>query len=434
MKKLLQIAMESATQAEVYFYHHDHDLINIQDESIKKVKSSISSGYALRVIKNGKIGKANTCNLLDRENLVQNALKSAESGIEVLFDFPKTDEIAELKTFDPNVKLINKNELINKAKEVVSYIKSKSDVQVHIFIDIKVSKRRIINSTGTDLEDQRSWFSVCLHLPFPDTFIGVSDSLINKTELVLDKSKIDVMFTLYEIHKKQIEVSSGKKKVILMPVALNSFVKRFDFALIPSAIENKTSPLVGKLGEKIFSDKLTISDNALDDADLMGRAFDGEGVASQNTAFVEKGLLKNIFTDLNYAAKLKLKSTGNGSRNENAGSVYPGVNCYSISPGDKSLKEMISEIDDGIIVYSLMEYSMAGNYLAGDYQIPVETAFQIRNGKLTGRVKECMLTGNIYDTLNRIASIENETHLNENHLLEVSNFPAISFEEINVSG
>ena len=76
MKKLLQIAMESATQAEVYFYHHNQDLINIQDENITKVKSSISSGYALRVINNGKIGIANTCNLLDRENLVKSALKS----------------------------------------------------------------------------------------------------------------------------------------------------------------------------------------------------------------------------------------------------------------------------------------------------------------------------------------------------------------------
>ncbi|MDA3884546.1 MAG: TldD/PmbA family protein [Candidatus Delongbacteria bacterium] len=430
MEKLLQIAMESVDQAEVYFFHRDGDSIKIADGNITEAKSSISSGYTLRVIKNGKIGLANTCNLLDREEFVKNAINSAKSGLKVEFNFPKTGKATDLKTFDPNIKLINKNELIKKVKEVISYIKSKSEAQVNINIGISTSKRRIINSAGTDLKDQKSWFSIYLHLPFPRTYTGISDYLvINKTDLVLDKSKIDAMLDFYDLHKQEIKVSTGKKKIIFMPKAVHSFVKRFHFAISPITIVNKTSPLLDKLGKKIFSDKLTISDNALDDSNLIARTFDGEGVACQNTAFVEKGVLKNIPTDLNYAAKLKHKTTGHGSRNEKEGSVYAGASFYTIAPGDKSLQVMISDIDEGIFVYSLMDAYMAGNYLAGDYSMPVEAAFYIKNGKLIGRVKECMLTGNIYDTLGKIAAIENK-----NHLSDVGNFPAISFEEINVSG
>ena len=89
---------------------------------------------------------------------------------------------------------------------------------------------------------------------------------------------------------------------------------------------------------------------------------------------------------------------------------------------------MISDTDEGIIIYSLMDIG-TGNFLAGDYSVSVSTAFYIKNGKLIGRVKDCMISGNIYESLNQIDAIENDVYF-----FGYGNFPAISFAEINVTG
>jgi len=429
MEKLLHIAKASAEQAEVYFSRCNDDVITINDGTLKTVKSSITSGYALRVIKNGKIGLAYTCNLLDREKLVAQALNSAEAGAKADFSFPKTDKVAELKPYDPSIKTFDKDQLMIEANEVINYIKSKSDAQVNIYIYIGVTQKDIINSTGTNLTECKSWYTFYLWLPFPSSASNVTYTILaSKAQSLMNKAEIDRMLELYALNENQIEVKTAKMKVILMPRSVNSFVGRFDAAARPACFENKTSPLVNKLGEQIFSDKLTIYQDPLDDSNTEYSAFDGEGVARQKTLFVEKGVFKNIYTDLNFAAKLNMQQTGNGGRSEIEGPITPSVNCYSVAPGDKSLAEMIAGIDEGIIVYGLMD-SYAGNFLAGDYSIGISTGFYIKNGNLIGRVKECMIAGNIYETFNRITAIENEAHF-----FGYGNFPAIAFDEISVAG
>jgi len=429
MEKLLQIAKESAEQAEVYFSRCNDDFITINDGNLKTVKSNISSGYALRVIKNGKIGLAFTCNLLDREKLIAQALNSAEAGAKADFNFPKTDKVAELKTYDADIKLIDKDQMIEEAKEVISYIKSKSTAQVDMCFYLAVWEKGIINSAGTNLTERKSWYTFYLTLPFPGTYSNISDCLlVKKPQALMDKVKIDRLLELYALNDNLIEVKTGKMKIILMPEPVNSFIGRFNSAARPACFENKTSLLVNKLGEQIFSDKLTIYQDPLDDSNLEASAFDGEGVARQKTVFVEKGVFKSIYTDLNFAAKLNMQPTGNGGRSEIDSPINPSVNCYSVAPGDKSLAEMIAGIDEGIIVYGLMD-SYSGNFMAGDYSMGISTGFYIKNGKLIGRVKECMISGNIYETLNRISAIENEAHF-----FGYGNMPAIAFDEISVAG
>ncbi|MBN1971351.1 MAG: TldD/PmbA family protein [Candidatus Delongbacteria bacterium] len=427
MEKLLQIAKEKADQAEIYYSRCSDDFISIIDSKFNKVTSSIVSGYALRVIKDGKIGFSYTRNLIDREKLIEQALKSAEKGAKVEFSFPKTTKTASLKTYDPDIKLVNKQQLIKEAKEIVQYIKSKSTAQIDMCFYIAEWEKRLVNSAGTSLRELKSWYTFYLSFPFPETVSNISISLLaKKQQPLMDKAKIDHLLELYTISEKQIKVITGKMKVILMPEAVGSFIGRFNEAIHPFYFDNKTSPLLNKMEKQIFSDKLTIYQDPLDDSNLEASAFDGEGVARQKTVFVENGVLKNIYTDLKYSAKLNLTPTGNGGRSEIESSINPSVNCYSITPGNKSLEEMIENIEEGIIIYNLMD-SYSGNILEGDYSIGVSAAFYIKNGKLIGRVKDAMINGNIYETLNQINAIENEVHF-----FGLGNFPAISFEEINV--
>jgi len=51
--------------------------------AVNKVSASIQSGVSLRILKDGKMGTAYTKNLIDREELVANALASLGAGVEL---------------------------------------------------------------------------------------------------------------------------------------------------------------------------------------------------------------------------------------------------------------------------------------------------------------------------------------------------------------
>lgn len=100
MEKLLKLASQAADQAEVYFNESSSDGVEFNDGKLEKADSSLSSGIALRVIKNGKMGLAYTRNLLDPEALVKQALTSAENGVEVSFRLPLTKDLPTLDTYN----------------------------------------------------------------------------------------------------------------------------------------------------------------------------------------------------------------------------------------------------------------------------------------------------------------------------------------------
>jgi len=428
MEKLLQIAKESAEQAEVFFTRCKDNYILIEDSNFKTVESSFVNGVALRIIKNGKIGFAYTRNLLDPKKLVEQALDSAEAGAKALFDFPKTDKIADLKTYDAGIEQIDKNKLVNDAKGIISYIKAKIDCQINIHYSFGVTEKGIINSSGTNLKEKKSSFSIHLIILFPGTKISIMECVLAKKYQTMDIVKIDKLIALYKLNEQQIIPQTGKMKVILMSQALMALMNCFNTANHPFYFCNKTTPLLNKLNQQIFSDQLTIYQDPLNDDNFEATAFDDEGVDCQKLVFVEKGVLKQHHTTLNYAAKLNCQSTGNAVRNGIESLPLVKVECYRIEPGNKSLEEMIAGIDEGLIVYSVMGAGN-GNVLAGDYSLGVMTGFYIKNGKIIGRVKDCMIAGNIYETFNQIDAIENETHYCSN-----GNFPAIAFNGISVAG
>jgi PmbA protein len=137
------------------------------------------------------------------------------------------------------------------------------------------------------------------------------------------------------------------------------------------------------------------------------RPCDDEGVASQHTPLVEKGAVKGFLYDLQTAALAKKKSTGNGSRSR--GSLpTPSPSALVITAGKTTFDEMVKDIKEGLVVEQLMGSQM-GNVLGGDFSGNVLLGFKIENGEIVGRVKDTMVSGNVYKLLKDIAAIGSET-------------------------
>ncbi len=428
MEKLLQIASQMADQAEVFYIEEAGDSVEFSDSKLDKADTSMSAGIALRVIKNGKLGLAHTRNLLDREALVKQALQSASSGMEVGFSFPKTTDVPRLNTYDPSLEKLGKDQLVGIGKDLIAYVNSKTKGQFNLNYWYTQSKGGVMNSAGTDLSAKSSDFVVFAQLIFPGTGSGLYRYRMDKALSEISRSEIDEMIELFKISETEIVPSTKPMPVIFTEQTLFALLSRFFTAAHPSYFYSKVSPLLNKFGEKIVSDKFSLWQDP-HAADMnSSNAFDTEGTPTRRYHFIENGILKAIPTDLNYAQKLGMEPTGNGIRHSVEDMPSASAINVCMQPGDKSLQEMIAGVEEGILAYSLMG-AHSGNVLNGDYSVGVSSGFMIKNGQLTGRVKDCLLSGNAYETLSNIAAIENVSHNLGSHKLS-----SVLFDAVNVAG
>jgi PmbA protein len=68
---------------------------------------------------------------------------------------------------------------------------------------------------------------------------------------------------------------------------------------------------------------------------------------------------------------------------------------------------MVSDIEEGLVVEYLMGAGQ-GNILGGEFSGNVLLGFKIENGKIVGRVKDTMVSGNIYKVLKELVAIGND--------------------------
>ena len=428
MEKLLKLASEAADQAEVYFTEGSMDDLEFTDGKLDKADSSLQSGIALRVVKNGRMGLAHTRNLLDREALVRQALIGAENGVEVTFRMPLTRNLPELETYAPAIDKLRKEELLDRGRAVIDYIKSRVEGQVNLGKDYGTEHQGVLNSAGTFLESRHSQFTIYTNMIFPGTGSGLLKFAIARDQTSIPQDELDELIELYRLSATEIVPPTRLMPVIFTPFTLFALLSRFSAASAPVNLYNRVSPLCGKLGEKIVSDKLSLYQDPWAKDMLSSVAFDSEGTPTRRLDLIKEGVFSGYPTDLNYAAKLGVEPSGNGFR----GSVEALPSAHAINvcvaPGDKSLQEMISGIKEGLIVHALMG-AHSGNVLNGDYSVGVSSGFLIREGKIVGRVKDCLLSGNAYDTLSHIASIENKCENLGSHKI-----PSILCENVSVAG
>ena len=114
-------------------------------------------------------------------------------------------------------------------------------------------------------------------------------------------------------------------------------------------------------------------------------------------------MVTSFLYDLQTAALAGTKSTGSGRRSR-GGLPTPSPGAFIITPGNTSLDEMVEDIKEGLVVEQLMGAGQ-GNILGGDFSGNVLLGFKVENGKIVGRVKDTMVSGNIYQLLNEITAI-----------------------------
>jgi PmbA protein len=190
-------------------------------------------------------------------------------------------------------------------------------------------------------------------------------------------------------------IPTQKAAVLFEPRTARSLLGDLFDAVNGGAIYRHASFLVGKLGEKIAAESLTV----IDDATLPGlfgsSPFDDEGVMCRRTVVIEKGFLKSYLLNSYSARKLGLKTTGNASRGI-TGNAGVGPGNFFIEAGGRSPESILRGLRTGLYVTELI--GGEANTVTGDYSSGA-AGLWIENGELAYPVSEITIAGNMKQML-----------------------------------
>jgi PmbA protein len=161
-------------------------------------------------------------------------------------------------------------------------------------------------------------------------------------------------------------------------------------ALSGANVAAGNSWLIGRIGQRIAAESVTV----VDDGRLAGRLgsspFDGEGVATQRTPVIENGYLTTFLCDSYYARRLGMRSTGNSS-----GSGV-GSNNFFLETGSASLQDAIAATKRGVLVLDTIGF--ATEHATGTYSRGAR-GFFVENGEKLYPIDEFTIAGGYLEML-----------------------------------
>lgn len=197
------------------------------------------------------------------------------------------------------------------------------------------------------------------------------------------------------------KVPSTRVPIVFDRTVASSLLGHVFEASSGDAIYRHSSFLVGKLGEKIAGDNVTIVDDGTMPGGFGTTPFDGEGVPTRKTVVVEKGVLKSYLLNTYTARKLGLVTTGNAARGL-TGNPGIGSGNFFLQPGSHSPQQIIAGIKRGFFVTEFLGFGI--NLVTGDFSRGA-SGLWIENGELTFPVEEVTVAGNFKDMLNHVSEI-----------------------------
>ncbi|HUQ94091.1 MAG TPA: metallopeptidase TldD-related protein [Bryobacteraceae bacterium] len=170
----------------------------------------------------------------------------------------------------------------------------------------------------------------------------------------------------------------GKYTVVLEPTAVGDLVERIAFSFQARSAEEGRSWLSRKgggtlAGEKLFPDSITLRTDPFHKLYSSLPWNDGAGLPSGPVAWIEKGVVKNLFYDRYWARKAGRQPT-----------PFPGN--LVLDGGGKTLADLIGSVERGLLVTRFWYIRPVNPQTGQQTGLTRDGLFLIENGKVTSPV------------------------------------------------
>jgi PmbA protein len=431
LEEILAQALKQADQAEVYQVTSKSTPISFEANRLKSVDARDSTGIALRIIKDGRIGFSSTSDMSDMDGLVARAVEMLPFGAKASMEFSAESEYAAVPTFDQATADMKAEALVETGTKLIDQLHADwPDIVWSAGVSKSVSSTKLLNSRGCHAEETTSAIG-----------IGMEGTLVKDTDMLFVwegqsscRPTLDTVAIIASIERKlhwaeQVAAApTGQIPVIFTPGAvadllLEPLLEGFNGRNIVQG----SSPLIEKLGSLMVDPRITIWDDPTIPYIPGSGAFDGEGVSTNKLPLIQQGVIANFIYDLQTAGQAGTVSTGSAHRGLGS-QPGPDTSVIVIAAGDTTFADMIAGYPKALVVESFLGAGQ-GNTLGGDFSANVLLGYAVENGVVVGRVKDTMIAGNVYNILKNLDALGSEMEWVEGSLRT----PAISCTGVSIS-
>lgn len=364
--------------------------LNIVANTVESLRINNSTENTVRVYDNGCIGVEGALGHADWAALEAGAAAKLAQGIE----YPETHEEARNLQIDATKHFFDEKDFVPKMQHLLDRLAQENP-------KFLFSNKIIIDSTDASYESsdnvkylyKGNEFDIVLVIKYKgsaniqDEFYGAGSDYFDEDEICHDiKLKCDAFLNaLPQVEEDEITIIGDVEP---LSYAIQHIVADMYF--------NNASLFSGKLGSKLFSDKLSVTVNRSPDKQLNIPFFDAEGVVNPDYVnyVIQNGVLKNLLTNKKSAAQYNTALLGSAGANY-TGVPVAGMGGFDVATTASSLDELVK----GKAIY-LSATSGGDMTPAGDISMPAQVAYLYQDGKLVGKLPEFAVSANIFDMLN----------------------------------
>jgi PmbA protein len=227
------------------------------------------------------------------------------------------------------------------------------------------------------------------------------------------------------------DLAPGAYRVVLEPNAVATMVQFLGYlGFGAKAYDEGRSFLVGRLGQRVCSPLVTITDDALDPG-AIGARFDFEGVPKRRVTLVDEGVAASLVYDFRSAAQHGVEPTGHGLPAPSSEGAYP-LNL-SLLPGRTPQAELVAGLERGLLV-TRFHYTNVVNLMATTITgMTRDGTFWVEDGQVVGAVRNLRFTQSILDALDAVRAVGAETELAGESFFGTARAPALAIDRFNFS-
>lgn len=394
--QLLEYALKGGAQAaEVYCYDSHSAPVYFEANQLKQLEFIDATGVALRLWRQGKPGLAVAYGVYDPQDLVDRAF--------ALSDLNAPEEVCLNSAYEGDYlatwgEPVTTEPLIEQGKTAIAQVRAlHPEVICSGQWECSTVTMRLLNSQGLDISFTDTSVEAFLsgELVRGDDFLQVYVAR-SGVKLFAFNDLVDRLGQYIKWAEQNVAAPQGNVPVILTPKVAELLWSVVSLAMSAKQVEQQSTPWLEKRGSQVVSSAITWQQ--LPQFDQFYLPFDDEGTPTQTFTWIDRGVLQDFYTDRKLAAQLQLIPRGNGYRALGSPPT-PGLFNVIVAAGEKSLQELVSTIDCGLLVDQVLG---GGAGISGDFSVNVDLGYRIDKGEIVGRVKDTMIAGNVYSVLQNV--------------------------------
>lgn len=400
---------------EVYLIDSRNLSVEVKDGKVEGHEEAEVFGYGIRIIKDGRLGFSYSTSRDEWESSLRKAMECSEfASLDEDLTLPEPQGYYHrVEVFDPAINSLDGSGLLKHAMELEGSA-FKVDQRIKktrkASISTTVSRKTIVNSLGIDITYDST--SCIAHI-----MVVAEDAQEAQSAWEFGGGRFLKDISFSEIGRRAAEkalsllgskrISSRKSAILMEPSVAVDFLGLFAHSFSAEEVLKGKSLLAGRIGQRVLSPLINITDNALLPGRLGTRPVDAEGVNSRVNQLVIGGVLQGYLHNTYTARRASSRSTGNAVRGSYAELPLVGVSNLYISPSEGtiplSFRELINADKEMLYVLDVMGMHTA-NPVTGDFSVGV-SGLWIERGEVLFPVKEAMIAGNILDLFNSVIAL-----------------------------